>query len=108
MVDPDEAKVLPYSDFDRLKVGKLVSRHPLHDTFIGPEWKDKQRRDEYYERSEPGALVAELDEEIVQSSRGRNSDDEPRVQRVFTAKIGQLLEVWKETARLIRNRREGT
>src|SRR5262249_51662053 len=34
-IDTSQAKVLPYSE-ERSTVGKRLSRHPLHDTFIGP------------------------------------------------------------------------
>ena len=97
-VNPNDAKVLPYSEADA-KVGKRVSQHPLHDTFISPE--SKKNRSDFYEKSEGGALVAEIDEPMDQ----RQDDDLiyteevlPRVQRVFTTPLSNLLVIWKETA----------
>jgi hypothetical protein len=107
-VEPNEAKVLPYSNADRLRVGKRISTHPLHETFLGPEWKDKKLRDEYYQRSEPGALVAELDEKThAESSLQYDEVEEvlPRLQRVFTTPIERLAESWRETAKLLRSRK---
>lgn len=107
LVEPQQAKVLPYSNPDRLKVGKRVSTHPLHETFLGPEWKEKKLRDEYYQRTEPGALVAELDEVSharlleEQASVSGNDDPIPRLQRVFTAPVDRLAETWRETARTL-------
>jgi len=107
LVEPQQAKVLPYSNADRLKVGKRVSTHPLHETFLGPEWKEKKLRDEYYERTEPGALVAELDS-VADVGRFDvlavdDSQDKPlhRLQRVFTAPLDRLFEAWAETARTL-------
>jgi len=104
-VRPAEARVLPYSEADA-KVGKRVSQHPLHDTFISPE--SKQSRDEFYEKSKAGALVAEIDE-----PKGKRKDDDlipaeevlPRVQRVFTMPLPELLESWKHTAEHWRSQR---
>jgi hypothetical protein len=31
LIRPDQAKVLPFSDYDRRKAGRRVSRHPLHE-----------------------------------------------------------------------------
>ena len=108
---PQRAKVLPYSNADRLKVGKRISSHPLHETFLGPEWKDKRLRHEYYQRTEPGALVAELD--TVSNARrseemeaGSSNDDPiPRLQRVFTAPVDRLVEVWSEAARTLASKK---
>jgi hypothetical protein len=103
-VNPDHAKVLPYSSADRLKVGKRISTHPLHETFLGPEWQQKNRRDEYYQRSEPGALVAELDFDKC-SGREAAVDDAnqelSRLQRVFTSPINRLVEIWAEAAKVL-------
>ena len=106
-VRPNEARVLPYSEADA-KVGKRVSQHPLHDTFISPE--SKQSRKEFYEKSGTGALVAEIDE-----PNAKRKDDElifseevlPRVQRVFTMPLADLLQLWKDTAHRWRSERGG-
>lgn len=107
-VQPKEAKVLPYSATDRLKVGKRVSTHPLHETFLGPEWREKQRRDEYYQRFEPGALVAELDvhrtQEVDAVSEGEQ-EGLPRLQRVFTTPVDQLVDGWQAVAESLRPRK---
>lgn len=100
-VDPKDAKVLPYSVADRLKVGKRISMHPLHETFLGPEWKEKKLRDEYYERSEPGALVAELDSPVDTNAFSKLeevSQELSRLQRVFTTPVDRLIETWRDTA----------
>lgn len=105
-VRPEEAKVLPFSKADRLKVGKRVSAHPLHETFLGPEWKQKKLRDEYYQHSEPGALVADLDsQEELQNDETGHKDREKlsRLQRVFTSPFDRLLETWSETARTLKS-----
>lgn len=105
-VEPNDAKVLPHSNADRLKVGKRISTHPLHETFLGPEWKAKKLRDEYYQKSEPGALVAELDSEAdSRAAEGQNEGREvlPRLQRVFTTPIDRLADTWREAARSLRS-----
>lgn len=109
-VDPSQAKVLPYSSADRLKEGKRISTHPLHETFLGPEWKEKTLRDEYYRQSEAGALVAELDDTPTSESPvGDYGPEEilPRLQRVFTTPLSKLSETWSNAARMLRLRREG-
>lgn len=110
-VQPDEAKVLPYSSADRLKVGKRISTHPLHETFLGPEWKEKTHRDEYYGRSEPGSLVAELD--VPQATESEDlgdvqNEELSRLQRVFTAPVDRLVETWSEAAKLLRSQKHDT
>jgi len=110
LVRPEEAKVLPYSTADRLKVGKRISSHPLHETFLGPEWKEKKHRDEYYEKSEPGALVAELDEDRALEANVVEEDEHERlsrVQRVFTSPVDRLFEAWGEAAKMLRSRKHG-
>lgn len=109
-VQPAEAKVLPYSTADRLKVGKRISTHRLHETFLGPEWSEKKHRDEYYERSEPGALVAELDMHRAPEVDAAGKDEHerlPRLQRVFTAPIDRLVETWSAAAESLRSREHG-
>lgn len=109
-VEPGEAKVLPFSNADRLKVGKRISTHPLHETFLGPEWKEKRLRDEYYGRSEPGALVAELDApHALLDALGEEEPEElPRLQRVFTTAIDRLVQTWSDAANLLRSRKGGS
>lgn len=107
LVPPEAAKVLPYSNADRAKMGKRISTHPLHETFLGPQLKEKTRRDEYYQRSEAGALVADLDFHLGSKSEStRDNADEPlmRLQRVFTSPLERLIETWSEGARAMRSR----
>lgn len=99
-INPNEARVLPCSQMDHAKLGKRVSDHPLHDTYISPE--SKQSRSDFYDKSGSGALVAEIDEPQGKSKAPdllRASDSVPRVQRVFTTPIADLLELWQDTAR---------
>lgn len=110
LVRPDEAKVLPYSNVDRLKVGKRISTHPLHETFLGPEWKEKQRRDEYYERSAPGSLVADLDTQRALDFEDGDQEEPKeltRLQRVFTSPIDRLLDAWGDAAKLLKTQKYG-
>ncbi|MEX1028265.1 MAG: hypothetical protein WD049_09720 [Candidatus Paceibacterota bacterium] len=110
-VQAANAKVLPYSSADRMKVGRRVSTHPLHETFLGPEWQETHLRDEYYERSLPGSLVAELDSQRAldfDDVGEEESEELARLQRVFTAPIDRLVEAWGEAAKLLKqNRRSG-
>lgn len=89
-----------------MKVGKRISTHPLHETFLGPEWKERERRDEYYERSVPGALVADLDSqcqlEFEDVGEGK-PEGLTRLQRVFTSPIERLVDAWGEAAKLLRS-----
>jgi hypothetical protein len=108
-VQPEEAKVLPYSQADRLKVGKRISTHPLHETFLGKEWQEKKLRDEYYQRSEPGALVAELDEQRTLGFAAEDANEPEgltRLQRVFTSPVDKLIEAWGEAAKMLRSHRK--
>ena len=107
-MDLTHAKNLPISDVDRVRLGKRVSDHPLHDTFIGPS--HKQNRDAFYARSKEGDLVAELDDERTPdeetvSSRPQDKsqlDPLPRLQRLFTKPLEDLEEEWTETASRLR------
>jgi hypothetical protein len=106
-VQPSEAKVLPYSAADQLKVGKRISTHPLRETFLGPEWEEKKLRDEYYGRSEPGAMVFELDSPDASNCEDGDraeQEDLPRLQRVFTSPVELLVDAWGEMAKTLRSR----
>lgn len=101
LVQPEQAKVLPFSDYDRSKEGRRVSHHPLHETYIGKE--AKEHREVFYGKTQPGALVAEIDH------RSENDDRQPelmellealpRVQKVFTMPFRELFKIWEELAR---------
>ncbi|MEJ7594172.1 MAG: hypothetical protein WKF77_21750 [Planctomycetaceae bacterium] len=93
LIDRNHAKIWPVSEYDRAKEGKRVSKHPLHDTFIGKD--AEQRRDAFYDQAKRGALVAELDEQReisfqVLDERKQTSKPVERVQKVFTTKLAQL------------------
>lgn len=103
-VDTSKAKVLPYSSADRAKVGKRVSTHPLHETYLGLEWREAEHRDSYYQRTEAGALVADLDSQHRAASRIKDdgiAEHLPRLQRVFTTPIDKLVETWSEAAKML-------
>ncbi len=112
-VNPKKAKVLPASFFDHAKIGKRVSLHPLHETYIGP--REKERRNDFYAGAEPGMLVAELDTAETAEDGNRKSkrlieEPEPleRIQRVYTTPLNQLQEIWAKVAENARrpNRKE--
>jgi hypothetical protein len=108
LIDPEQAKVLPISGYDEAKVGKRVSRHPLNETFIGPE--EKRNRDEFYRKVEPGSLVADLDELAAATDQKRPpaSSNEPirRLQRVFTTPLDQLEARWASAATQLQSRKD--
>lgn len=94
LVETDKAKVLPFSQADNAKLGKRVSNHPLHETFLGNQLNDASIRDEYYRESRKGSLLAELNTaEDVDRSKPLK-----RLQRVYTAPVKDLLEEWRERA----------
>jgi len=109
LVRPDQTKVLPTSSYDRVKIGKRVSAHPLHETYIGRDLIKK--REEFYLNAKHGTLVAEIDE----PERGGDEDHrweaseehkEPveRVQRVFTTPLEELEKTWRAAARDVKKR----
>ena len=102
-VNPKKAKVLSASFFDQAKIGKRVSLHPLHETYIGP--REKERRNDFYAGAEPGMLVAELDAAATAEDERRKSkrlieEPEPleRIQRVYTTPREQLQEIRAKVA----------
>jgi len=101
LIRPDQAKVLPFSDYDRCKAGRRVSRHPLHETYIGKE--PKKHRDAFYAKTQLGALVADIDDPFEDKDRQPDlisaQEPLPRVQKVFTMPFRDLLEIWEELAR---------
>lgn len=108
-VRPEQARVLPYSEADA-KVGKRVSQHPLHDTYIGPD--TKADRAKFYSKSASGMLIPEIDEPAPTpaTKRQRQLIEEPlpRVQRVFTMPINELCSLWSNTAEALRSQHPGT
>ena len=106
-IDPLTARVLPFSEIDRYKVGKRISRHPLHDAYIGDEWK--KRSADFYEKTEPGALVPELDDpsdsEVPASLSASKDVPIPHVQRVYTMPLEKLEETWRKAAENRRHHR---
>ncbi len=99
LIDPPQAKVLPYSDADNAKLGRRVSSHPLHETFLGSQLKISSERDAYYRESKRGRLLANLDYGDDDSD---TSEMLPRVQRLFAAPVKNLLEDWRERANELR------
>ena len=102
LINRDQAKVWPVSEYDRGKEGKRISKHPLHDTFIGPG--AEQQREAFYDKAKRGALVAEIDEsrslaQIHITQKKRMSEAIERVQRVLTMKLASLESEWTEIAR---------
>jgi hypothetical protein len=101
LIRPDQAKVLPFSDYDRSKAGRRVSRHPLHDTYIGKELR--LQRDEFYTKTQLGALVADIDDPAKDKNHQAEvisvQDPLPRAQKVFTMPFQDLFEIWEETAK---------
>jgi hypothetical protein len=102
-VERGAAKVLPTSAHDDPRVGKRLSGHSLHETFIGPE--ERERRAQFYLRAKPGALVADLDEgseNLTKTSSGQQPwamhEKVERVQRVFVSRVDQLQHMWREIA----------
>ncbi len=102
LVEPSEAKVLPYSEEPDFKQGKRISKHPLHETYLGDQLSNVSSRDAYYRGAKQERLSAELD------AIGEADWDKPieRLQRVYTAPVKDLLKEWRETARTIRSSRE--
>ena len=99
-VDLEKARVLPFSEMDRFKTGKRVSEHPLHETYIGKE--SKRDREKFYAQTTLGALVAEIDQALGERVEQRllpfSGEAVPRVQRVFTMPLDDLLGLWKSAA----------
>jgi hypothetical protein len=99
LINLDAARVLPFSETDLPKVGKRVSQHSLHETYIGE--KEREHRRELYHKAAAGALVAELDPPVQPGQEDRRSraalDAIPRAQRVFTMPFKELLERWTRT-----------
>jgi hypothetical protein len=95
-LDLNKARVLPYSDRDA-KVGKRVSYHPLHDTYIGSVLRADT--EQFYSKSRYGMLIPEIGppEDIVGRSSQRNLFIRPvrRVQQVFTMPLEDLFDQWR-------------
>jgi hypothetical protein len=108
-VDTSIAKTLPVSGYDSLKEGRRVSDHPLHDTFIGPE--ARQRKEQFYGKTSRGSLVADLDD-ADEVGRMRQAplieENVRRVDRLFTMKLDQLDSIWSATARSFKEGRGST
>lgn len=110
-VDPEKAKVLPFSELselERAKIGKRLADHPLHEAYIDQESKLEPAT--FYSGAKPGALIAKIDEEPMddkvnieyQATLFEVDDadtDLGRTQRVFTLPLEQLKSIWAEAAR---------
>jgi hypothetical protein len=99
-LDLNDARVLPVSSVDHARLGKRLSHHPLHDTFIGADAKSEPGA--FYEKSRSGMLVADVDEPKAETPRQSQSlfkEPVERVLRVFTMPLAELRTLWRETAR---------
>ena len=98
-VDRSQAKVFPVSNFDSGREGKRISKHPLHDTFIGRDVE--QHRQEFYEDAEQGSLVADIDgpRQATNKASDNRQPSIERVQKVFTTKLETLERTWTSIAR---------
>jgi hypothetical protein len=100
LIKPDQAKVLPFSEVDDATLGKRISQHPLHETYIGKDYKERSK--DFYSKAPLGALVADLAEppEPIEPQPSLVRTDEPlsRVQKVFTMLFSDLFEVWENIA----------
>jgi hypothetical protein len=94
-VEPEQAKVLPYSE-ERSTVGKRLSRHPLHDAFIGE--KARSVHENFYAKSNAGMLIPDIREDSEPGKSRRGAEPLTRVQRVFTMPLKELLALWEATA----------
>ena len=101
LVEPSEAKVLPYSAEPNLKQGKRISKHPLHETYLGAQLSNISARDEYYRGAKQERLSAELDP-VDEANLDKPIE---RLQRVYTAPVKDLLEEWRQTAHALRSSR---
>lgn len=101
LVDLEQAKVKPYSDVDRAKIGKRVSQHPLHETFLGSQLTESGHRDAYYSGAKESAFIAELD--VADDDSLDLKDELKRLQRVFTSPVAELREGWRKQAELLRS-----
>lgn len=100
LVDLEQAKVKPYSDVDRAKIGKRVSQHPLHETFLGSQLTEPSHRDAYYAEANKSAFIAELDLGADESFDLK--DELKRLQRVFTSPVAELRQGWRKHAEALR------
>ena len=106
LVDLEQAKVRPYSDVDRAKIGKRVSQHPLHETFLGSQLTEPSHRDAYYAEANKSAFIAELD---VGDDESLDLKDElKRLQKVFTTPVAELRESWRKNAAARRSKESET
>jgi hypothetical protein len=102
LVEPSDAKVLPYSQEPDLKRGKRIAKHPLHETYLGDQLSNVSARDAYYRGAKQERLSAELDS-VDEANRDKPID---RLQRVYTAPAKDLLEEWRQIAANLRNSQE--
>jgi hypothetical protein len=100
-IEPRDAKVLPFSERDRAKAGKRISRHPLHETYLCA-MKLRRSESKFYEKLPLGALAADLESiDEIPLGLARESEMEPlrRAQRVFTMPFSDLFELWEDLAK---------
>ncbi len=97
----DNVKAKPQSEstINRLKIGKRFASNPLHETFVARE--TQQAPNEVYRQAFDELLTIDLDPDCTEAGTQQKLFANPieRSQRVFTAKIEVLKEVWREAAK---------
>lgn len=91
-VDPQEARVKPYSKADDPRVGLKLSDHPLHDLLKGTK---KELANEFFEklRDRKGMIVPDRkDDADIGSREGIRLK---RTMRVFSRRLARLLVEWR-------------
>ena len=89
----EKAKALPYSEWSEPRVGRRVSKHGLHEAYLGTAKVEGAAK--FYERSLPGWLVPEIDAQPTELHHLSNIE---RVLRVYTMPLATLRARWHEIA----------
>ncbi len=96
-VSPSFAKNLPVADYRSPKEGRRITRHPIHEAFIGPE--ARKNPDEFYRETKRGDFIADLESLPAESDLfGKELEAIDRVQRLFTIPLNKLDQVWNDAA----------
>ncbi|TWU41677.1 hypothetical protein Q31b_31320 [Novipirellula aureliae] len=104
----DRVKAKPQSEttINRLKIGKRFASNPVHETFVSRE--TRQEPNAVYREAVDELLTMDLDPDAAEAGKQQELFANPieRSQRVFTAKIDLLKEVWREAAKSASSRNE--
>lgn len=96
-VHKESRGVLPYSDFDENLVGKRVSAHPLHETYLNLD--DPDTLPAIYAHAEKGALVPKAmllrDSQTLLFEDVRLLEPLAGVQKVYMSAAKHLERLWK-------------